>query len=133
MPVNLGQLMLVSGEPGARFCRVIPVACAASLLIGLTTAMAFAEDLQRFDLRIENGRLAGNLKTIRVRRNDAVEINWSADRRTVLHLHGYDIETVVDAGKPKTMSFTASATGRFPVETHGGRHVVLLYIEVHPR
>jgi hypothetical protein len=133
MPVNPRQLMLVFGGPGSRFCRVIPVACAASLLIGVTTAMALAEGLQRFDLRIENGRLAGNLKTVRVQRNDAVEINWSADRRIVLHLHGYDIETVVEAGKPQTMSFTASATGRFPVETHGGRHVVLLYIEVHPR
>ena len=133
MPVNLGPLMFVFGELGRPVYRVISGTCAVSLLIGFTTAMAFAEGLQRFDLRVENGRLAGNLKTIRVQRNDAVEINWSADRRTVLHLHGYDIETVVEAGKLKTMSFTASATGRFPVESHGGRHVVLLYIEVHPR
>lgn len=88
---------------------------------------------QRFDLRIEHGRLAGNLKTIRVRRNDAVEITWSADRRTVLHLHGYDIETTVEAGQPQTMSFLARATGRFPIETHDGQDTVVLYLEVHPR
>jgi hypothetical protein len=91
------------------------------------------QNLQRFDLRIENGRLAGNLKAIRVRRDDVVEITWSADRRTVLHLHGYDIETTVDVGNSQTMSFTARATGRFPIEMHGARHTVVLYLEVHPR
>jgi FtsP/CotA-like multicopper oxidase with cupredoxin domain len=98
-----------------------------------TAVAQAAQNLQQFHLRIENGRLAGNLRTIRVRRNDVVEINWSADRRTVLHLHGYDIETTVDAGRPETMSFTARATGRFPIETHDGRHTVVLYLEVHPR
>src|SRR2546423_1402577 len=85
---------------------------------------------QRFDLRIENGRLADDLKVIRVRRGDMVELNWSADRRTALHLHGYDIEITVDAGRPQTMSFTARATGRFPIEKHSdaGRHAVLLYL-----
>jgi hypothetical protein len=112
---------------------MIPEACAGALLVCLQTATVFAEEPRRFDLRIESGRLTGNFKTIRVQRNDAVEIRWSADRRTVLHLHGYDVEVVVDADKPQTMAFTARATGRFPVETHGGRHSVLLYVEVHPR
>ena len=128
--------MVILGSPGRRQHFGLIAA------IGLTAALtgswavirqAVGQSLQRFDLRIENGRLAGDLKTIRVQRDDAVEINWSADRRTVLHLHGYDIETIVDAGKPQTMSFTARATGRFPIETHGGRHTVLIHLEVHPR
>jgi hypothetical protein len=106
--------------------------CLAAVATGSRTA-AREEGPQRFDLRIENGRVAGDLKAIRVRRNDIVEISWSADRRTVLHLHGYDIEMTVEAGKPQTMSFTARATGRFPIETHGGRHAIVLYLEVHPR
>ena len=103
----------------------------AAVLSGPRTAAG--QSPQRFDLRIEHGRLAGNLETIRVRRNDAVEITWSADRRTVLHLHGYDIQTTVEAGQPQIMSFLARATGRFPIETHDGQHTVLLYVEVHPR
>ena len=124
------------GRPSKRIFGLITVTCLASAALpGPWTAVGQGEgqSLQRFDLRIENGRLAGNLKAIRVRRNDIVEINWSADRRTVLHLHGYDIETTVDAGRSQTMSFTARATGRFPIETHGGRHTVVLYLEVHPR
>jgi hypothetical protein len=133
--------MLVSRVPDRLILRLKPATwlavgwlAVAGLEIGnLSPAAAQAEGPRRFDLTIENDRLGGDLKVIRVRRGDAVEINWSADRRTVLHLHGYDIETTIEAGKPQTMSFTARATGRFPIETHGRRHSVLVYLEVHPR
>ena len=96
-------------------------------------AAAQVAEPKRFDLRIENNRLSGDLKVIRVRRGDVVEINWSANLRTVLHLHGYDIETTVEPDKTRVMSFTARATGRFPIETHGRHHSVLIYLEVHPQ
>ena len=96
-------------------------------------AQGAAEAPRRFELRIENGRLADSAKTIQVRRDATVELIWSADRRSVLHLHGYDIEVTVDAGKPQTMAFRARATGRYPIELHGGRHAVLVYLEVLPR
>jgi hypothetical protein len=110
----------------------------AALILGarIGVAQSAIEGTRRFELRLENGRLANSLKIIRVGRGDMVELNWSADRRTVLHLHGYDIEITVDAGKPQTMSFKAQVTGRFPIERHdaeAGRHAILLYIEVHPK
>jgi hypothetical protein len=127
--------MIALGRPSKLISGLITAACLA--LAGTPSprtaaGQGDAQTLQRFDLRIENGRLAGNIRAIRVRRNDIVEINWSADRRTVLHLHGYDIEATVDPDRPQTMSFTARATGRFPIETHD-RHTVVLYLEVHPR
>lgn len=111
-------------------------------IVAMTAFVAFAktckaqsvgEEPRRFELSIANGRLTTAAKTLQVRRGDAVELIWSADRRSVLHLHGYDIEITVDAGKPQTMAFRARATGRFPIEMHGGRHTVLVYLEVHPR
>lgn len=96
-------------------------------------AQKTGEEPRRFELRIENGRLIDTAKTFQVRQDDAVELIWSADRRGVLHLHGYDIEVTVDAGKPQTMSFRARATGRYPIEMHSGRHAVLIYLEVLPR
>jgi hypothetical protein len=130
LTLSRGEHMSVTVGPGPWRSRVIAVTCVtAAVLSGPSTA----QSPQRFDLRIEHGRLAGNLKTIRVGRNDAVEITWSADRRTVLHLHGYDIQTTVEAGQPQIMSFLARATGRFPIETHDGQDTVLLYLEVHPR
>ncbi|MBX9824204.1 MAG: hypothetical protein K2Y27_04325 [Xanthobacteraceae bacterium] len=126
--------MVVARVPNSVILRLIPAASLLAVVLGnWFPAMAQAEEPKRFDLRIENERVSGDLKVIRVRRGDAVEINWSANRRTVLHLHGYDIEAIVEAGKPQTMSFTARATGRFPVETHGSRHNVLIYVEVYPR
>jgi hypothetical protein len=99
----------------------------------LCSAQSADVEARRFELHIENGRLAGDVKEVQVKRDEAVEIVWSTDRPTVLHLHGYDIEVGVNPGEKKLMAFRARATGRFPIEAHGGRHVVLLYIEVHPR
>jgi hypothetical protein len=130
--------MVVTLMPNGRILRLISAAWLALVWLVVvfgnwSPADAQTEEPKRFDLRIENDRLSGDLKVIRVRRGDAVEINWSANRRTVLHLHGYDIETVVEVGRPQTMSFTARATGRFPIETHGRYHSVLIYLEVYPR
>ena len=125
------------GHRTTQISRLAAMACVVSAGIVWhphgVSGEGLGETPQRFELRIENGRLAVGRKTIRVKRDDAVELNWFADRPTVLHLHGYDIEVTVDAGKPQTMSFKARATGRFPVETHDRRHTVLLYLEVHPR
>ena len=87
----------------------------------------------RLELRIENERLTQNVRTIRVSRDDVVEIMWSADKRTGLHLHGYDIESVVEPHAPTRMTLRAHIAGRFPIETHGARHRVILYLEVHPK
>ena len=124
--------MIASGKS---LWRLMALAAAAALFIVSADTARSEEEARRFDLRVENGRVVGDLKVVRVRRNDTVEIHWTADRRTVVHLHGYDIETVIEAGAPKTMSFRARATGRFPIETHGagGRHRTLIHLEVHPR
>jgi hypothetical protein len=101
---------------------------------------AQTDTVRRFDLRIENGRLTESRKVITVQRYDRVEISWRADRRTILHLHGYDIEITPGPDKPEAMTFVARATGRFAIETHtptgegkAHHHTVLIYLEVHPR
>lgn len=101
--------------------------------IGNCLAQTAAGEPHRFDLRIENGRMVDDVKTVRVQQDEAVELSWSADRRTDVHLHGYDIEITVNPGQAQVMTFRARVTGRFPVESHGDRHTVLLYLEVHPR
>ena len=122
------------GNQGLR-SGVAAMVAIATLVASANICMAqnTSDEPRRFELRIENGRIAENAKTIEVRRGEAVELTWSADRRSVVHLHGYDIEVTVDAGKPQTMAFRAYATGRFPIEMHGDRHTVLIYLEVHPR
>jgi hypothetical protein len=94
-----------------------------------------------FDLSIEKGRVAANMRLIRVRQGDAVKLRWTTDRPILLHLHGYDIEAKVEPGAVAEMAFTARATGRFPIEEHkpdarGGHshgEAPLVRIEVYPR
>jgi FtsP/CotA-like multicopper oxidase with cupredoxin domain len=91
--------------------------------------------VRSFDLMVADGRLAAGPRSLRVRQGDTVELRWHTDRVSVIHLHGYDVETRTEPGAVAVMRFEARATGRFPVEMHApsGRHVTLLYLEVHPR
>ena len=87
----------------------------------------------RFELRVENGQISSEVKPIQIQRGDSVEIEWSTDQPMTVHLHGYDILVTVDPGQTQKMKFIADATGRFPIELHGQRHQVLIYLEVYPR
>ena len=110
------------------------------LVIGAASAVAQTPEVV-FDLKLEKGRVAPNMRLIRVKQGDAVKLRWTTDRSIVLHLHGYDIETKVEPGGPAEMAFTARATGRFPIEEHkpnarGGHshgEAPLVRIEVYPR
>ncbi|HLF22783.1 MAG TPA: hypothetical protein VI565_02600 [Burkholderiales bacterium] len=93
-----------------------------------------------FVLTIANGRVPANMRRIRVKQGDVVKLQWSTDRATTVHLHGYDIEQQVVPGAIAEMKFTARAAGRFAVEPHlakmpSGSHAhgdVLVTIEVYP-
>jgi hypothetical protein len=117
----------------ARSIRVIIAVVFISLpVLSIDVAAAANEGATRhFALRIENGLIFDGTKTIEVQRGDVVDIAWSSDVETKLHLHGYDIDVIVGPGRPQTMQFLARATGRFPV--HDARHKLLLYVEVKPK
>ena len=95
-----------------------------------------------FSLRIENGRVPESMRLVRVKQGDVVKLRWSVDQPVILHLHGYDIEKRVEPGTVGEISFTARATGRFPIHAHstGARagsnaheEAPLVYIEVYPQ
>jgi hypothetical protein len=133
--------MISSRRHEDRVCRFVAIASVmlATIIGGSdrATAQRASEEIKRFELHIEKGRLTDGSKTIQVMRDDEVEITWHADGPTAVHLHGYDIEITADPQHPQIMSFKARATGRFAIETHGGtgarNHAVLIYLEVHPR
>jgi hypothetical protein len=86
-----------------------------------------------FELAIKGGRLPEGQRLVRVRQGEEVILKWTADRAAVLHLHGYDIEAKVSPSAAIEMRFTATATGRFPIELHTGAHATIGHLEVHPR
>jgi len=117
--------------------------CFLTLLLVLAPDLAVTgvkADELTFDLRIERGQLPANIRLIRVKQGDVVKLRWSSDRSIALHLHGYDIERKIEPGVVAEMTFTARATGRFPVEQHqtrsggGDTHgVPIAQVEVLPR
>lgn len=90
-----------------------------------------------FELRIAQRRVPPAQRVLRATEGERVELHWSADEPLVLHLHGYDLETRVEPGKPAVTAFAARLTGRFPVAIHGEsgkhRHGALLHVEIYPR
>lgn len=109
---------------------------AAFLLLLFACALAGAQGARKvFEVALAGGRAPQGYDTLRVQRGDEVELRWSSDRDTVLHLHGYDIEARVTPGSSAVMAFRARIAGRFPVSEHarGARHGrPLLYLEVRP-
>ncbi len=111
-----------------------------ALLLILAGSASAAE--LTFDIRIEGGRVHDTMQLIRVHEGDSVKLRWTSDRPLTLHLHGYNIEKHVAEDGVTEFSFTANATGRFPIEIHGsgsgaggGAHQgsPLAVIEVYPR
>lgn len=124
-----------SGSGGAarhvRWLFVVTLACAACL----PWSPATAGETRTFELAVQDGRLVGATKVVRVRKGDAVEITWRSDRAVEIHLHGYDSLLQLEPGKPATMKIEAFATGRFPISLHGRNghgHGALAYFEVLP-
>ena len=114
------------------------------LLLFLTLAIVsssgvWATGQKIFDIQIVEREVDADHKLIRVVQGDEVVFVWHTDETVSVHLHGYDIEQQVVSGQPARQSFTAHATGRFPVTSHGFAnehdthgHRTLLYFEVYP-
>ena len=130
---------------GIAMARARPKLAAFGLLTALVACIApsgaLAAELT-FDLHIERGRVPENMRIIRVKQGDVVKLRCTADRRTTLHLHGYDIELRIEPRATRELSFAARATGRFPLHVHGptersGSHAheepPLATIEVYPQ
>jgi hypothetical protein len=106
---------------------------ALALVLPLASTATAAERV--FDLTIAHGKLTGGQNTIRVQQGDNVVLRWRTDRPTVVHLHGYEIETQVVPAAVTETRFEARATGRFPIHVHAGQarsEAVLAYLEVYP-
>jgi hypothetical protein len=122
----------------------------AAVVIGSILLAALASpsqvssaEAERFSIVIRARSVDGPHRTIRVTQGTMLELAFDADETVELHLHGYDRHLTVHPGEEAVMRLDAKLAGRFPLEAHrfedpaGGSpsrgHVVLLYLEIHPR
>ncbi len=91
----------------------------------------------RIEIHIVNREVVGD-HLIRVTQGQIVEMTWTTDEKTQVHIHGYEIHIPTSPDTPAKITFEAHATGRFPVTSHGYgdeyglMHQMLLYFEVYP-
>ena len=131
--VLIGGLAVIGVAVGV-FYHSIAWACGTNTLMGGPTERVF-------ELRIEGGEVAEDMRTIRVMEEDTVHLRWRANAPLVLHLQGYDIEKEVEPGAVTEFTVEAHATGRFPVnargkgESRGASHErkPIVFLEVYPR
>ncbi|RZT86813.1 hypothetical protein EV383_3712 [Pseudonocardia sediminis] len=65
------------------------------------------------------GTVTGDTGTVAITRGEAVQIVVTSDVADEAHLHGYDREAPLTAGRPATIAFTANIPGEFELELHG--------------
>ena len=89
---------------------------------------------RKFAVAFAGGRITGT-DTLRVSRNDALELRWSSDVPASFHLEGYEAEFSVSPEMPVTVFLHATQVGRFAIQGNAG--VVrgtgpVMYLEVFP-
>lgn len=115
--------------------------CATSPLIAISQDAQGTYTERLVELEIKQRSISNTLTSVRVKKGEKIRLHWTTDETVVLHLHGYDIEISVSPGTATEMTFEASATGRFPITSHGfgapdshnhdDEHT-LTYLEVYP-
>ncbi|MEU2025261.1 hypothetical protein ABZ565_24415 [Streptomyces sp. NPDC016469] len=96
-----------------------PVRAAATL--GATTASPAGtpdDDTTTVEIAVEGGKVSPAPGRTEIEKGRTVRLRVRSDRDDVLHVHGYDKEAKLPAGRTVTVAFTADRTGLFEVETH---------------
>ncbi|WP_326663919.1 hypothetical protein [Streptomyces sp. NBC_00385] len=70
------------------------------------------------EISIRDGKVDPAPGRTEVRKGRTVRLLVRSDRDDTLHVHGYDKEARLPAGRTVTLTFTADRTGLFEVETH---------------
>lgn len=75
-----------------------------------------------FDLTVTGRKIVSGSPTLTVNQGDTVTINITdTDEGEELHLHGYDKMAEFKKGEKATITFVASASGRFPFELENSK------------
>ncbi|MFE7704819.1 hypothetical protein ACFU6I_03200 [Streptomyces sp. NPDC057486] len=70
------------------------------------------------EIAISHGKVSPAPGRTELRKGQRIELRVRTDRADTLHVHGYDKEARLAAGRTTTLTLTADRTGLFEVETH---------------
>lgn len=75
-------------------------------------------------ITVRDGKVSPPPARTELRRGERVALRVTSDRADTLHVHGYDKELALPAGRQATLVLTVDRTGLFEVETHESDLVV---------
>jgi hypothetical protein len=78
---------------------------------------------------VAGGKVSPRTQRIDVPKDSRVRLQVTTDVDDEVHVHGYDLEEPLEAGRTATIEFVADQQGVFTVETHEGG-LKLLQLEV---
>lgn len=70
------------------------------------------------EIVVSHGKVSPAPGRTELRKGQRIELRVRTDRADTLHVHGYDKEARLPAGRTTTLTLTADHTGLFEVETH---------------
>jgi len=111
--------------------RALSAVVLCGVALPIFSSGGLGEETKVVDISVANSR---RFDTIKVQRDEQVELRVRSADAIDIHLHGYDLMIRTRPNEIVTLRFHAKILGRFPLESHAtGKHQVLGYIEVHPR
>jgi plastocyanin len=81
------------------------------------------------NVSVRDGKVAPKPHRVHVTQGATVRLQVTSDVDDVLHVHGFDVEEPLEAGRTTTVELTADQPGVFEVETHE-TELELLQLEV---
>ncbi len=74
--------------------------------------------MRTITIELKNGKVSPNGARVELDQGEPFVLDISSDRDDQVHVHGFDKEIEVTAGKRVTVKMIADRTGRFEVESH---------------
>jgi hypothetical protein len=98
---------------------------------GSTTSGEATETEQAVEVSVAvtDGKVEPKPRRVEVAKDSQVRLIVTSDVDDELHVHGYEVEAELEAGRPTTVELVADQTGIFEVETHESE-LELLQLEV---
>jgi len=88
-----------------------------------------AEQAVEVSVAVTDGKVEPKPHRVEVAKDSQVRLIVTSDVDDELHVHGYEVEAELEAGRPTTVELVADQTGIFEVETHESE-LELLQLEV---
>lgn len=106
------------GEAGTPAAQTTPTATAPSA----PKPPADAKPPRAQTIELTDHVPTGGVEEIEVAKGEQVNLIVDSDQEDDIHVHGYDVERKVAAGKPARFSFKADIEGVFEIESHEAEH-----------